>query len=61
MHSGCMGCSSIKARVGRTKRSESGMETIFQDAMQIVLPFVTSDHRQLETAHGHGFKTMLVE
>ena len=34
---------------------------IFQDAMQIPLPFITSDHRQLETAHGHGFKTVFVE
>ena len=34
---------------------------IFQDAMQIPLTFVTSDHRQLETAHGHGFTTVLVE
>jgi predicted nucleic acid-binding protein len=34
---------------------------IFQDAMQISLPFVTSDLRQLETARAQGFKTVLVE
>ncbi len=34
---------------------------IFQDAMQISLPFITSDHRQLETAQEHGFTTVLVE
>lgn len=34
---------------------------IFQQALQIPLPFVTSDHRQLEAAQAHGFATVLVE
>jgi predicted nucleic acid-binding protein len=34
---------------------------IFQQAVQISLLFVTSDIRQLEAAHAHGFATVFVE
>ncbi|MBN2108578.1 MAG: type II toxin-antitoxin system VapC family toxin [Deltaproteobacteria bacterium] len=34
---------------------------IFQEAMRISLPFVTSDRRQLKTANEQGFKTVFVE
>ena len=34
---------------------------IFQQALQVPLTFVTSDHRQMEAAQAHGFATVFVE
>jgi predicted nucleic acid-binding protein len=34
---------------------------IFQEAMRLSLPFVTSDRRQLETAREQGFKSLFIK
>jgi hypothetical protein len=34
---------------------------LFQQALLISLPFVTSNHRQLQAVHAHGSTTVLVE